>query len=197
MQETEKSSTLFSGFLNDIKYLRHIGFFDTFKSLSDEELKNACEQLFRDEWGEDGFYMPSKYTDLSLLLLLDKDRVWWRDTEADVCSGNSVYVETLQEWSVISRGTFMPENIREEWADEDGPVKLTFTLQGKPREIAPRFLNDYIDVGILSQINKFLVDSGIRFELYKPFDQTAFVVALTPHEKTTLERERGWQFARL
>jgi hypothetical protein len=45
-------------------------------------------------------------------------------------------------------------------------------------------------------INSLIRDSGIRLELYAPFDQTGFIVALTASEKKRLEKERGWRFAK-
>jgi hypothetical protein len=59
----------------------------------------------------------------------------------------------------------------------------------------PQFLDDYIDLGIWSEINQIIGTTGMRFELYEPFDQTAFVVALSADEKRRLQKERGWNFA--
>lgn len=58
----------------------------------------------------------------------------------------------------------------------------------------PEYLEGY-DLGLPVQINALISDTGMQFELYKPFDQTGFVLALTADEKR-LQTERGWHFAK-
>jgi hypothetical protein len=72
-------------------------------------------------------------------------------------------------------------------------VSITFSLDGEPREVTAAYFDDWIDPGILGPINELIVASGRRFELYKSFDQTAFVMALTDAERRGLEA-RGWCF---
>ena len=52
----------------------------------------------------------------------------------------------------------------------------------------PEYLEDYTDLGLLVQINALISDTGMQFELYKPFDQTGFVLALTADEKKDCKR---------
>ena len=65
----------------------------------------------------------------------DKSRVWWEDGEGDITPGDEVYVRTLMAWSRISRGTFLPTNVREVWhkpiAWPECKVKLEFLLNGR------------------------------------------------------------------
>lgn len=161
---------------------------------ADEELATAIATWRADLSGED--LNPAEYLADLIVLGFDDERIWWRDTEADVGSGNTVYVQTLKEWSAISRGTFLPENVREDWTTEEGPIELTFVHRGQVVKLTPQYLDDYIDLGLLTSINSLIRNSGIRLELYKPFDQTGFIVALTASEKKRLEQERGWQFAK-
>ena len=79
------------------------------------------------------------------------------------------------------------------WAAEDGPVTVAFDLAGAHHELQPAYLEDWIDPGILVGINALIADSGRRFELYRAFDQTAVVLALTDAEREALEA-RGWCF---
>jgi hypothetical protein len=51
---------------------------------------------------------------------------------------------------------------------------------------------DWIDPEILVDLN-VAMGEGRRFESYKAFDQTAFVMALTDSERVSLEA-RGWCF---
>jgi hypothetical protein len=104
-----------------------------------------------------------------------------------------VYKKTLQEWSAISRGSFHPSNIVEDWHTEDGPIEISFAYLDQRIVLHPKFLNDYIDLDILVQINDLIQE--VQFELYQPFDQTGFVVALTSVEKENLQKKRKWLFA--
>lgn len=188
-------STLFgkseNTFTSTIHFFRSIGFFDQYEG-SDKELANMLVKEHIEKWGKP--YDPTdQYSDLTLLSL-DTSRIWWKDTEADVCSGNSVYKRTLQEWSLISRGAFLPENITEYWETEEGPIQVNFDHENSSYVLQPEFLDDYIDLRLLSQINRLIMANGKNFEMFRPFDQTGFVVVLTGDEKKLLQRERGWQF---
>lgn len=180
--------------LQTIKYFRAFGFFRKQSDKSDEELATAIISWRAEVSGED-LNPSSIFSDL-IVLSFDEERIWWKDTEADVCSGTTVYVQTIKEWSAISRGTFLPENVREDWTTEEGPIELTFFHNSQAIKLTPQYLDDYIDLGLLMLINSLIRSSGIQFELYKPFDQTGFIVALTASEKRRLETERGWQFAK-
>lgn len=195
-----------------VRYYRGVNFFSTYSALSDEELAQQLSAEIQDEWGEsftvgqtgpqvvgewgDVIRVPDNvpYAELTLLRA-DSTRVWWGDTEADVCAGNQVYVETLRAWSGISRGAFLPEDIIECWESDEGPISLTFVLDGAERTLRPAYLDDWIDMEIVVPINDWIRHTGYAFEVYKAFDQTAFVVVLTQTEKQQLARERGWRFA--
>lgn len=175
-----------------IKYFRALGFFAGYPALSDNELAPQLEQAAKQRHGV--IDPHNELADL-ILLSLDDQRVWWDDTEADVCAENLVYEQTLRQWAAISRGAFAPENIREAWAGEQGPVEIAFQLQGRSQILRPTYQDDYIDLNILSPINEMIARSKIQFAVHAIFDQTAFVVALTQDEKKKLTRDRGWRFA--
>ena len=167
--------------LESVKYFRAIAFFETYRSQTDEELAATLRRLHHEEFDED-FDPFDAYSDL-LLLRWDSNRVWWQDTEADVCIDNRVYEETIREWGVISRGQFLPQNVQEEWHSDEGPIEISFSLQGQAIQFQPNYLDDYIDTSILGVINRLIRRSGYQFEIYESFDQTVFVVAVTAEEK--------------
>jgi hypothetical protein len=107
--------------------------------------------------------------------------------------GGDVYAQSIAEWSEISKDAFRPTDIKETWASETGPVTVTFRLDGSTKTLSPGYFEDWIDPGILAAIDGLIADSGRRFELYKSFDQTAFVMALSTDERRALEA-RGWCF---
>jgi hypothetical protein len=169
-----------------------------FRSLEFFRAQAAMSNAQLTEWLNDRGSIPFDISDpLADLHLVraDRDRVWWNDTEADVCESNDVYRETLLEWARISRGAFTPTTITERWDSEEGPVTVTFEHKGQLVTLNPEYANDWMDLGILVPLNGVLQPSSIQFELYEPFDQTAFIVALKAHEKAQLIRERGWRFA--
>ncbi len=181
--------------LQTVRYFRKMGFFSKYESISDEVLSETLEALYREEWNK-GYGSDDTRADL-LVLKFDESRVWWQDTEADVCDVNRVYVETFEQWGAISEGVFVPKDINETWASEEGPIEVSFALNGQLVKVYPQYANDYIDMEVLGQINELIRDTGRRFEVYEFFDQTAFVIVLTREEKKKLEMERGWRFARL
>jgi hypothetical protein len=171
--------------------LRAVGLFADQATISDADLATEVEAGLADTFGaaED---VPPDILDLAVAEQ-DRARVWWRDLEADVVDGNDVYVQTLDEWGDISAEAFAPTDIVVSWAGSDGPVTVEFAQGGATHDVSPAYLEDWIDPGILVPINELIADSGRRFELYKAFDQTAFVMALTDAERRGFEA-RGWCF---
>ena len=157
--------------------LREIGLFADRPDVSNEDVSQRVEARLDELYGGDAL------ADDPLLELvvasLDQSRVWWGDLEADVGDVNQVYAQTLEEWAAISKGSFEPEDVRETWASESGPVTVSFTLDGEEVELKPEYLEDWIDPRIITPINERIADSGRQFELFQAFDQSAFLMALT------------------
>ena len=171
--------------------LRVIGLFADRPDVDDAALAAEVEAGITEIWG-DTLEPDDPLIDL-VVAEQDEQRVWWRDLEADVTDGNAVYVTTLEELGAISAGGFLPEDITETWASDEGPVTIEFTSNGEPHEISAAYFDDFIDPGILASINELIAPAGREFELYKAFDQSALVMALTDAERTGLEA-RGWCF---
>ena len=177
---------------HSVNRFRALGFFLDNEIFSDEELAEIINgehfALFRENIDPHG-----PFSDL-LLLSYDKNRVWWEDTEADVLNGNNVYIDFINDLSRISRGVFSPSEISESWETDEGPISIEFFLDGERILINPKYIDDYIDVEIISDINKLLPSDKNKFELYRPFDQTAFILMLSKVEKIQLQKKRGWEF---
>ncbi len=181
--------------VQSVAFFRRLHFYHQFSHLSDDAI--ATELLRRwQEMVDKELDLSTRYVDFDLLMW-DSNRVWWEDLEADVCDGNDIYVETLGQWGAISRGVFQPTNIIERWASETGPIRIDFDHQGQHFLFYPQYLDDYIDINLLVPINRMIGQTGIQFEVYEAFDQTAFVVALRSNEKEELQEQRGWKFAHL
>ncbi len=171
---------------------RDLGFFLDKENISDDKLAKMINGEHFALFGEE-IDPHSPFSDL-LLLSYDKNRVWWEDTEADVLNGNNVYIDFMNDLSKISRGVFSPSEISESWETDEGPISIEFKLGGKKLSIRPKYIDDYIDVEIISNINKLMPSDKYKFELYKPFDQTAFILMLSKDEKIQLQKKRRWEF---
>ena len=171
--------------------LRRIGLFADRTDLTDAALAVEVEASITEAWGS----LPDTPSGIIDLAVAEQDqtRVWWRDLEADVSDGNEVYAQTLADWGEISVGAFEPMDITETWDRAEGPVIVEFDHDGTRHFVAPTYLEDWIDPGILVGINQLITGSSRRYELYRAFDQTAFVMALTDDERRALEG-RGWCF---
>jgi hypothetical protein len=171
--------------------LRDTGLFADLEGLSDEELGEELEAALSEEWGEQ---IPENDPLLELFVAaLDRTRVWWGDLEADVADGNGVYASVLAEWAAVSVDSFQPDQIEEAWESGAGPVTVRFTLDGEEVELAPEYLEDWIDPRIITPINERIAATGRQFTVVKAFDQTAFLLALDKGERAALEA-RGWCF---
>ncbi len=182
--------------LEAVRYFRSLGFFQEFTSQSDEELAITFEQMYTHNGTLPREYDPSSNPLAELTLLsYDKQRVWWKDSEADVCEENRVYARTLQEWGRISRGEFEPTDIRETWDSDEGPITVEFIHQNKAFSFQPEFYGDWLDVGtFLPAVNEIIQSQGIQFEICETYDQTICVIVLTQEEKLKLQTEREWAF---
>ena len=181
--------------LGFVDFFRPLGFFKEYQHLSSSHLAAVLIEMLRLEMG-DNFDPCDPLADL-FLLKFDEDRVWWDDTEADVCSENQVYRKTLEEWSRISLGAFLPTEIQEKWQGQAGPVEISLKLNKLPVTLHPRYMDDYLDIGILAGINAAIRQTDIQFAVHEIFDQTAFILALAMDDKRRLQEERGWRFAKV
>ncbi len=177
--------------LNDrVKYFYDLGLLDSNKTL--EEVSNEIRLKHLDDWGENcearGIF------DDYVILEYGSRKIWWKDTEADVLNGNNVYVHALNEWAETSENSFSPIKIIEKWKTDEDPIVVEFELNKKAYTFYPEYMEDYIDVDILKQINKLTQNTENQFELVVPFDQTALVMWLSKAEKDILIR-RGWRFS--
>jgi hypothetical protein len=171
--------------------LRAAGLFADRTGVTDTELAAEVDQKLTALWG-DALPTDDPLRDLAVAEQ-DASRVLWIDLEADVAGGSDVYVATLDQLEGIGVGDFEPVGIIETWDAEEGPITVGFDLGGAHHELRPAYLEDWIDPGILVGINEAIADTGRRFELYRAFDQTALIVALTDIEREALE-VRGWCF---
>ena len=164
--------------------LRRLGLFADRPELSDAQLGRQVNEALTTAWG--GHIGP--HDPLIELVVAEQDhaRTWWHDLESDVLDGNHVYETTLAEWAAISSGAFAPTSIHEAWASDTGPGHGQLRSGGTTHNLHPEYLEDSIDPGIVVPINELIAPSGRQFTFLPSFDQTAFLMALTPTERAAL-----------
>lgn len=72
-------------------------------------------------------------------------------------------------------------------------MAVTFALDGEPRILRPASLEGWIDRSVMVAVNELNAASGRQFTVFQGFDQTAYVMALTPAERRAFEA-RSWCF---
>ena len=159
-------------------------------SSGDAELDEYFERLARPRRDQRDF----------CLTLRDTQRIWFEDGEDDIRPGDNRYIRTLQEWSDISRGAFLPTGIREVWHQPerwpDCQVVIHFFLNGQECILEPWSGYGWLDFGLLNGINPLIADSGYSYaEWDTGVDQRTCLVVLTGTEKHRLTAERGWEFS--
>lgn len=182
--------------LDSIHYYRELDFFSEYKDYSDLEI---IHEITCHPSRGNAHWLFDRSFDLSLheanlcLLSWDLKRVWWDDMECSICFQNNVYPYLLSQWSGISRGCFLPQDIREIWQTEVGPIQIEFSLDGQQYCLEVAYKNDWLDLNILSEINRLISSTGYRFEFCPTESQNLFSVVLKPDEKEKLQ-DQGVRF---
>jgi hypothetical protein len=72
-------------------------------------------------------------------------------------------------------------------------LKLVYTLERIP-SVWP---DDFLNIAIISDINRLIGDSGYHFAVCDNLGMPNWVVALTHEEEDSLRHDRGWSFLAL
>jgi hypothetical protein len=178
-------------FLDAIRYFRAMGFFEP-HSGSDDELGQVIESYWGSDWSQYLAEASDEPRADQWLLVADTKRVWWHDLEI-VYRGANSYIEVLNEWAVISHGLFLPEQGQETWQADNGPVEVTFFLNGNKYTFVHRS-GDFLEHGILQLINQTLPNKQFGFEVATDYGDSNWITLLDQDEKKRLKTERGWHF---
>ncbi len=139
-------------------------------------------------------FVPGRpYSDL-LLLRYDSHRVVFEDLTRRIRWGKNRYGSALEGLAQISRGSFSPQRMTEEWLGPEGPVVLEFFHEGRPYRIQAQMDDHRFDMMVLVQLNLALFGSPYRFEVIDPLTGSVFITALTAEERALIERERRLPF---
>jgi hypothetical protein len=194
-------------FINSIEYLRKLGFFEEYSNLSSEEIFEKISEgdiLLKDldkkegRWAKKSDFEIDRYMATS-----DEKRVLGIDVERPLLYPG-MCVELLNELASISRGVFIPTDVREDWPGElfekrkkdlgEWCSNVYFTFGGKRHKIEFHFNYDFLEIGrLMEQVNSLIKDTGYQYYGIDSDSQVALLVVLTGEEADKLIEERGWR----
>ncbi len=177
------------GFVKVARLTRSIGFFAKYDHLSDIELAQKLEKLERRQT-RSRHTLASAPPD-SAVLLWDDARTWREKRSIKALPGNRAYQTTIQQWSKIGRGAFVPDTVHETWITRTGPIVLTFTHNGQPVNLNVAHMTVRLNWGdLMRAINRLIQSTGIQYMVAHGY--TTVVTALSEDERRTLATELGW-----
>ncbi len=182
--------------------LRLAGFFKGYELLTNDEIIQTLLQKKSNEYARmfGPAYHAEVFSDLTELLEQDDKKFLTIDLEADVCAENKVYTRLLDNFSKASNGFFTPSRITETWESDEGPIRVSFTSDGREVVFAPEYFDDWIDGRIFYVINRemkrvsneeFVVCMGPGGDW---FGQNIIHIRLTKSEKELLAEKLQWEF---
>ena len=186
--------------------LRNVGFFEEYKSFSDDQLTDSLIAIAKKKHkfsGYDDFeevYDPienAKWFDLHIAELDDR-RVWWHDLESDICKENLIYRATIKEYEKLSGGYLNAREIKEDWRSDYGPIEISFWDGDTLRVFHPEYNEDWYDVKFFSFLETTMVSNGSPYKFYM-HDQTGqdvFLIRATEEEMEKIEKQMEWKFER-
>lgn len=187
--------------VHDISVLRKCGFFEEFDNLTDKEVFNKLHSKRIKEYSEmmEKPYDPGMNIDEFDLANLDKHKMIYIDLECDVGAGNNVYKDVINLFSMISKGTFNPENIEEKWQSNSGPIKVEFKFNNEIVKFEPKYSDDWLDSKIFEVCINQIKTKNIRIieclgESKYGYGQCIAFMRLTETEQKILEKEYHYKF---
>lgn len=179
-----------------IEFYRPLGFFKAFKG-DDEALVDKLLPLLEEQQeGQELTEADLESPELDLFFLsFDPARTLYENINfgASLGPGLEAYVNIIKTLAHISRGTFSPTEISERWESPEGPIALSFLLNGQKKTIKIDTWNGVFDFRILLQLNEMIWDTPFRYEM-APMDDILFITVLNAGEKTKIERFRDLSF---
>lgn len=188
--------------VKNIAILREAGFFEKHNGLTDLEVYYEIYESRKQEYLEifEKSYDPGMELTPINLALSDINKVLFIDLEADVGKGNDVYISVIKAFSKLSNGKFNPNEIRENWEKETGPIKVSFKSNDSLIVFEPEYNDDWIHESVFSICERELEKRDIRITDCLSDDgygygQAIAIMRLTKNEQNVLEKKLNWQFS--
>ncbi|MFN4947574.1 MAG: hypothetical protein ACK57K_08675 [Chryseotalea sp.] len=181
---------------NNVKSLRNVGLFEEYSSLTIDQLTQKIIELeinYNGDFYEDEFPKNDlKWTFINIAKH-DKRRVRFIGIEY-AYREEKVYEQLIAEFKNMAP-LLNPENCKEYWESEDGPIIVTFNNLGKEIKITPKFNDGWVDMkSILESFNSIIHSSGQKFEVLHGTDDQLFIIRLSENEKEIITKLFKIQF---
>lgn len=167
--------------------LRRAGFFETHAGLTDEALLATLQKdrPFRNDWQ---------------LAREDRTKMVNWDMEANVAMGHDIYIALLAAFDRLAGRPGIIADAKEHWESEDGPIRVTYVLDGVQRSLEPVYNGDWTcDIFMETVLHEVEEVTGESIETcYGPdlewIGQDVNLIRLTAAQKKLLEEELAWKF---
>jgi hypothetical protein len=173
-----------------VGFYRGLGFFSEYADLPCDKLVSKLNAKYREKTNEP---LDRRDSDADLWLLeLDGCRVWGEDLKCGVMVEEDIYAGLVRRLGQISRGAFVPQDIKEVWESEKGPIRVEFRTSGVLHTLEPTYRGKWLDTDFLFKMAELFEGSGYELVIH-PGDRM-YATVLTPDEKRRIKRERGFVF---
>lgn len=175
-----------------VRILRSMGFFGSYRELSDVLVARELISHYEQECGED---TSAELVEQPMLLaLLDPARAVHLDTEMSLLPGDGGYTQLLEDATRISRGSFEPTGIEETLTPDAKHVDVRFQVNGEPQHMRFAVNDDWMDPNFWPALNKFVEPDGFEYVVPHWGGQDFIVLCLATDEQKRLREELRWRF---
>jgi len=106
---------------------------------------------------------------------------------------NKFYAKLVKNFGLVSGGKFNPTNINEDWKTKEGPIVLTYDINGQEVKMHPQLTQgSWLDYKILNHLLKELEDRGIILKTAPKLGSVN--LRLSKEEEQLLKDKFGWEF---
>jgi hypothetical protein len=171
--------------------LREMGFFANRAELGDAELEAALEKDLLEYWGDPPVARTPQQAD-AYLVLHDPRRVYLAPDKY-FYPGDRSFLEIIRQVAELDGGRPDLLALSEDWAGDQGPVVIRFSVAGQPREYrieAPK----YFDPGLIREIDRALADPDRGLYVSDALGMPNLILSLPRTTAELLRRQRGWEF---
>lgn len=181
--------------LKNINILRQAGFFKEHENKTDTEVYDEIykfrKELFSKYTGR--IFDPGMNISLQGIAECDEKKMIVYDLEADVSKYNKVYVRVIEEFSKLSKETFNPHSINENWKSDKGPIEVSFISEDTLIKFNPDYNDDWLDDIVFDVCLNELIKRNIRVANLDTYEFA--IMQLSEEEQRILETKFDWEFS--
>jgi hypothetical protein len=161
--------------------------------LSDAELEVGLKRDLLEYWGDplESLARTPQQAD-AYLVLHDPQRVYLAPDKY-FYPGDESFLEIIGKVAELDGGRPDLLGLSEDWAGDQGPVVIRFSVAGQPREYrieAPK----YFDPGLIREIDRALADPDRGLYVTDALGMPNLILSLPRTTAELLRLQRGWEF---